>query len=379
MSLNGSMQAVLWEGVPFQMNVATVPVPTLREPTDALVRISASALCGTDLHTYRGLFGSPDVPWIMGHEGMGYVQEVGDAVNVVSVGDLVVVPSQADVGYLPVLGPASAEGFGLGTTYGDGGGCQSEYVRVPFADDSLIPVPGRSNRTNSTVDDIDYLFLSDIFPTGWAALDCSNFEPGDTVAVFGAGPVGLLAAYSAVLRGANKVYVIDYVQDRLDLAASIGAIPINFRETNPVEKIMVSEPNGVDRSLDCVGAEAMNNRLERQQNIILNQMVEVTRPRGGIGIVGEHSTVGNDTAGVPLGSTLEPIYEFPFSQLYMKSLSIRGGSVDPKLYATQLVELIVSGKARPSFIISALINMEEVPRYYERFDKREEVKVVIRF
>jgi threonine dehydrogenase-like Zn-dependent dehydrogenase len=124
MSLNGSMRAVLWEGVPLQMNVATVPVPTIRLPTDALVRISASALCGTDLHTYRGLFGSPDVPWIMGHEGMGYVQEVGDAVQALSVGNLVVVPSQADVGYLPVLGPASPEGFGLGTTYGDGGGCQ---------------------------------------------------------------------------------------------------------------------------------------------------------------------------------------------------------------------------------------------------------------
>jgi threonine dehydrogenase-like Zn-dependent dehydrogenase len=258
----------------------------------------------------------------------------------------------------------------------------AEYVRVPFADDSLIPIPGRTNATsgtNSTVDDMEYLFLSDIFPTGWAALDYSNFEPGDTVAVFGAGPVGLLAAYSAVLRGANKVYVVDYVQDRLDLAASIGAIPINFRETDPVEQIMASEPNGVDRSLDCVGAEAMNNRLERQQNVILNQMIEVTRPRGGIGIVGEHSTVGNNTAGAPLGSTLEPIYEFPFSQLYMKSLSIRGGSVDPKLYAAQLIDLIASGKARPSFIISALIDMEEVPEYYERFDKREEVKVVIRF
>lgn len=261
----------------------------------------------------------------------------------------------------------------------------AEYVRVPFADDSLIPVPGRTNATsgtnstNSTVDDMEYLFLSDIFPTGWAALDFSNFEPGDTVAIFGAGPVGLLAAYSAVLRGANKVYVVDYVQDRLDLAASIGAIPINFRETDPVEQIMASEPNGVDRSLDCVGAEAVNTRLERQQNVILNQMIEVTRPRGGIGIVGEHSTVGNDTAGAPLGSTLQPIYELPFSQLYMKSLSIRGGSVDPKLYAAQLIELIASGKARPSFIISALIDMEEVPEYYERFDRREEVKVVIRF
>ncbi|KAL2669929.1 hypothetical protein Neosp_015095 [[Neocosmospora] mangrovei] len=374
MSLNASMRAVLWEGVPLEMNVASVPVPVIREPTDALVRITASALCGTDLHTYHGLFGSPNVPWIMGHEGMGYVERVGDAVSALTVGDLVVVPSQASIGHL-AMGPALPEGFGLGTTYGDG----AEYVRVPFADDSLIPVPDRANGTNSTVDDIEYLFLSDIFPTGWAALDLANFEPGDTVAVFGAGPVGLLAAYSAILRGATKVYSVDYVQERLDLAASIGAIPINFRESDPVQQILAYEPDGVMRSLDCVGAEALNNQLERQQNIILNQMIEVTRARGGIGIVGEHSTVGNDTAGAPLGSTLEPIYEFPFSQLYMKSLSLRGGSVDPKPYAAQLAEIIQNGKARPSFIISALIDMEEVPQYYQLFDQREEVKVVIRF
>ncbi|EEU34479.1 uncharacterized protein NECHADRAFT_98184 [Fusarium vanettenii 77-13-4] len=355
MSLNASMRAVLWEGVPLEMNVASVPVPVIREPTDALVRITASALCGTDLHTYHGLFGSPNVPWIMGHEGMGYVERVGDAVSALTVGDLVVVPSQASIGHL-AMGPALPEGFGLGTTYGDGGGCQSD-----------------------TVDDIEYLFLSDIFPTGWAALDFANFEPGDTVAVFGAGPVGLLAAYSAILRGATKVYSVDYVQERLDLAASIGAIPINFRESDPVQQILAHEPDGVIRSLDCVGAEALNNQLERQQNIILNQMIEVTRARGGIGIVGEHSTVGNDTAGAPLGSTLEPIYEFPFSQLYMKSLSLRGGSVDPKLYAAQLAEIIQNGKARPSFIISALIDMEEVPQYYQLFDQRQEVKVVIRF
>lgn len=125
------MRAVLWEGVPLEMNVASVPVPVIREPTDALVRITASALCGTDLHTYHGLFGSPNVPWIMGHEGMGYVERVGDAVSALTVGDLVVVPSQASIGHL-AMGPALPEGFGLGTTYGDGGGCQCKRPHARF-------------------------------------------------------------------------------------------------------------------------------------------------------------------------------------------------------------------------------------------------------
>lgn len=196
------------------------------------------------------------------------------------------------------------------------------------------------------------------------------------LAVFRAGPVGLMAAYSAVLRGATKDYSIDYVQNRLDLAASIGAIPINFVEVDPVEQIFAYEPDGVAKSLDCVGAEAMNNELEREQNIILRNMLTATRQRGGIAIVSEHTTV-NDTAGAPLGSTTSPFIEFPISELFSKGLSLGVGSVDPKLYAAQLAELISNGKVRPSFIISAQIGIEEAAEYYRPFDDKEEVKVVI--
>lgn len=405
MAVNGTMRGVLWEGITYQMSVVDLPIPTIQEPTDVIVRMTAAALCGTDLHVYRGLYGSPEVPWVMGHEGMGYIQEAGNAVSALSIGDYVVIPDQGSPGHL-ALEPTTGSGFGLGTVYGDGSGCQcknpnepkphniarkvnkicatGEYVRVPFADDSLIPVPTSStnnnNNTNATTaDNLDYLFLSDIFATGWAALDYANFEPGETVAIFGAGPVGLLSAYSAILRGASQVYAVDHVQERLDLAASIGAVPINFAESDPVEQILRYEPGGVVRSVDCVGFDqALNSNLEFEQDVVIRNMVAVTRVQGGIGAVGVLSAVP-DTPGTPRGSVIAPNITFPISDFFDKGLSFRGGGVDPKPYAPQLTELIASGKAHPGFIVSREIGIEEVPEYYERFDRREEVKVMIRF
>ncbi|KAL2669934.1 hypothetical protein Neosp_015100 [[Neocosmospora] mangrovei] len=388
MALNGTMRGVVWEGVPFEIPIRSLPIPTLLAETDALVRITASAICGSDLHIYRGLYGSPEVPWTMGHEGMGYVLEVGEAVAHVEVGNYVVIPGGTDSGHLEMDGLEMGVGFGLGRTWGDedGSGCQAEYVRVPYADLSLIPIPndvGRAaNNTNSTSSgarDVDYLFLSDIFPTGWAALDFARFKPGDTVAVFGAGPVGLLSAHSAIIRGASKVYVVDYVQSRLDLAESIGAVPINFVDTDPVEEILRYEPNGgVIRSVDCVGAEAFNRDLEIEQDIIIRQMIAVTRIGGGIGQVGVTSAFP-DTPGTPRGSTISPNITFPLASFHDKRLSFTSGGVDHKSYAPMLSDLISTGKARPSFIIDREINIEEAPKYYQRFERREDIKIVIRF
>lgn len=123
MALNGTMRGVIWEGIPYQMSVVDLPIPTIQEPTDVIVRMTAAALCGTDLHVYRGLYGSPEVPWVMGHEGMGYVEEIGDAVSALSVGDHVVIPDQGSPGRL-AMEPEMGSGFGLGTVYGDGSGCQ---------------------------------------------------------------------------------------------------------------------------------------------------------------------------------------------------------------------------------------------------------------
>jgi threonine dehydrogenase-like Zn-dependent dehydrogenase len=162
----------------------------------------------------------------------------------------------------------------------------AEYARISFADNSLIPVPVNASTTESTL--LDYLFVSDIFSTAWSGVTFSGFKSGDSVAVFGAGPVGLLAAYSAVLRGASRVYIVDHVQDRLDLGASIGAIPINFDESDPVEQILKKEPGGVRRSVEAVGFEAVNMSGDVDPAITLRNMVNVTARQGGMGIVGRY-------------------------------------------------------------------------------------------
>lgn len=248
---------------------------------------------------------------------------------------------------------------------------------MPFADNSLIPVPLTANTTNSTIER-DYMTVSDIFATGWSALTYSGFEPGDSVAVFGAGPVGLLAAYSAILRGASRVYSIDHVPMRLERAASIGAIPVNFNETDPVEHIMSLEPNGVTRAVDCVGMEAVNRDGRIQEDIVLQNMIGVAASQGGLGQIGVFITQAN-SSGAPLGSTLSPNITFPITEFFGKHLRHEAGIVDPKIVAPELVELIASGRARPSFIASEVISIDEAPRYYQRFDRHEEIKVYIQF
>lgn len=251
----------------------------------------------------------------------------------------------------------------------------AEYTRVRFADANLIPIPLTKETTNATIEQ-DYLTISDIFATSWSALDFSGFEPGDTVAIFGAGPVGLLAAYSAIIRGSSNVYVVDYVQARLDRAASIGAIPINFVNSSPVDQILTYEPNGVMRSVDCVGIEALNATLQHEPHIILDQMVNVTHVGGGIGQVGVY-LAQTDSPGSPLGETFSPIAQFPLSNFFNKRLRFQSGAVDPKPLAPMLVELIRTGKASPHFIGSATISIDQVSEYYERFNQHEEIKVFI--
>lgn len=253
----------------------------------------------------------------------------------------------------------------------------AEYARVPFADDSLIPVPLTHETTNSSIE-CDYLTTGDIFATGWSAIDYSGFQPGDTVAVFGAGPVGLLAAYSALLRGASNVYSVDREPMRLERAASIGAIPINFNESDPVQQIMKHEPNGVTRAVDCVGMEAVNARGESEEGIILRNMINVVAQNGGIGQIGVYMRQETSPA-APLGDSIPQNVPFAISDFFLKHLRYEAGIVDPKVLAPQLVELISAGRARPSFISTAEIRIDEVPRYYERFDRKEEIKVYIHF
>ncbi|KAK7714620.1 hypothetical protein SLS57_007096 [Botryosphaeria dothidea] len=362
------MRGVLFEGIPRQVRVADVPVPVLMDETDAIVRITTSAICGSDLHMYHGVRGGPDVPWVVGHEAMGYISQIGSAVHSLAVGDYVVIPDNLDSGHLQ-MDPEPRFGHGGPGPYG---GLQAEYARVPFADDSLITVPLTANTTNATAEQ-NYVLLSDIFATGWTALDFSGFEAGDTVAVFGAGPVGLLSAYSAILRGASKVYSVDHVPARLEKAASIGAVPINFFESDPVQQILAYEPDGVIRAVDCVGMEAINAQGELQEDIVMRNMVAVTRQGGGIGQVGVFLTQ-NNSVGAPLAETISPNITFPLSDFFSKHLTLGAGVVDPIAVAPVLENLITSGRAQPNFVATAEIGIEEVPEYFQRFDRQEEIK-----
>jgi threonine dehydrogenase-like Zn-dependent dehydrogenase len=251
-------------------------------------------------------------------------------------------------------------------------------VRVPFADYTLLPTPLTSNTTNATAE-INYLFTSDIFATAWGAIDFSGFVAGDTVAVFGAGPVGLLAAYSAILRGASKVYVVDYVPDRLNRAASIGAVPISFNTSDPVQQILEYEPDGVNRALDCVGYESFNAGLEFEEGIVLRQMIAVAARQGGLGVVGEYAGSGINSTAAPLGANFSPNISVSMTEFFGKSLSMRSGGVNPQERARYLLDLLNTGVADLNFIVSKIIDIEEAPEYYARFNRHEESKVIIQF
>ncbi|KAF9884688.1 hypothetical protein FE257_001317 [Aspergillus nanangensis] len=379
-----TMKAIVWEGKPFHMAIKDLPIPQIKDPNDVVIRITTTAICGTDLHTYRGVAGSKTPPWTMGHEGIGTIVQAGNGVKSLRTGDRVVA-GVICCGYcdnclrgflsycLTFDPPVDVDLPGLGSDYGpDLGGTQAEYLRIPFADSTCYKLPPNPSH------DLDYIFLSDIFPTGWFAVDCSGFQPGDTVAVFGAGPVGLLAAYSALLRGASRVYSIDYISTRLQRAASIGAIPINFTKCDAVAEILKVEPRGVHRSCDCVGFECLNENLEPEENIVLNNCIKVTATTGGIGFIGEYTPRSGPTAGAPLRTGKEGVFPVLTGLWWAKSLAINGGVAEIRRLQPTLQRLIESGRAKPSFVISEVLHsLEEVPGVYERFARRQIGKPVV--
>lgn len=223
------------------------------------------------------------------------------------------------------------------------------------------------------------MLLSDIFPTAWGGLDFTGFQAGDTVVVFGAGPVGLLTAYSAILRGANKVYSVDHVKARLDKAASIGAIPIDLTNGDPSEQILKLEPGGVERVADAVGEECVNTQLKPQENFIIQEAIKMTCVNGGIGIIGVYFKIGPNTPGQPRASTIPENVSINYALAWSKNLTIKGGVVSSRDYIPTLLALIKSGGAKPSFVFTTEIGIDEAPKGYERFDKHLEIKVAIRF
>jgi glutathione-independent formaldehyde dehydrogenase len=394
------MKAVVYEN-PMQVAVMDVPRPGIQSPRDAIVRLTSSAICGSDLHMYEG-HTAMKPGRVVGHEPMGVVEEVGDAVVELKPGDRVVMPFNIACGVCMncVRGFTNAcltlnrERAGAGYGYvglGPYQGAQAEYVLVPFADWACLKLPG----TPGDEFEDDFVLLADIFPTSYYSTEMANVSAGKSVAVFGAGPVGLLAAYSALLKGAADVYVVDKDKKRLDLAKSIGAIPINFLDGDPVEQIKTLRINnkmlmdsfrpgeekmtGVDCGIDAVGYQAYDRSdpSKYKANQVLLDLARLINPTGSLGIIGVYleqdprASNEMEKAGY---------LTMPWGTLWSKGITLKTGQTPVKEFHIFLRNLIIAGRAKPSFIVTDRIPIDEAPQAYREFDKRDGlVKAVIKF
>jgi len=368
------MRAVVYQG-PYEVAVQEVEDPAIQDPTDVIVKITTSAICGSDLHMYEGRTDAePGITF--GHENMGVIEEVGPGVASLSKGDRVVLPFNVACGFctncrrgksafcLTVNEPGTAGGAYGYVGMGPYPGGQAEYLRVPFADYNCVPLPAGKEHES------DFALLADIFPTGYHGVELSGMQPGDTIAIYGAGPVGQMAAYSALLRGASRVFVVDHVSHRLDIAEDIGAEPINFDDGDPAQQITEALGDyGTDRGVDAVGYQATAASGEEQPAIVLNQLVDTVRHTGGIGVVGLYLP---SDPGAPDEHSAKGELLYRIGRFFEKGQTMGTGQADVKRYAHQLRDMIVQGRAKPSFVVSKDLPLSQAPDAYARFDKREE-------
>lgn len=367
------MKALVYEG-PYDVRVKDMPDPTIERPTDVLVKITTTNICGSDLHMYEGRT-NMEPGRILGHENMGEVVEVGNAVDRIKVGDRVCLPFNIGCGFCKNC-ERGLTGFCLtanpgtaGAAYGFAGmgpysGGQAEYLRVPYADFNCLTLPeGAEEKEN------DYVMLSDIFPTGYHATELAGVCPGDTVVIYGAGPVGLMAAHSAVIKGASKVMVVDTHKDRLALAENAGAIAIDDTDGTSVEQILeLTHGEGADCGCECVGYQCCGHHGKEVPNLTMNNLVKTVRPTGGIGVVGVF--VAKDPGAEDKLAKKGQI-AFDFGQLWMKGQRIATGQANVKAYNRRLRDLITAGIANPSFIVSHELPLKDAPKGYKNFDKRK--------
>lgn len=375
------MKAVVYRDS-YTVNVEEVEDAKLQDPTDVVIRVTSTAICGSDLHMFEGRTDA-ETGMVFGHENQGIIEEVGSGVNSLSKGDRINLPFNVACGFCENCEAGntafclSVNPQGAGAAYGYVGmgpyrGGQAEYLRVPFADFNALRLPPGDEFEN------DFAMLSDIFPTGYHAAAMAEVSPGDTVAVFGAGPVGLMAAYSSIVRGAERVFVVDKVQSRLSLAEDIGAIAVNFDEVDPIAYITdQTDGRGTDKGIDAVGYQATASSGEEQPAIVLNQLIQTVRHTGKIGTVGLYlsSDPGASTEDAAQGRLL-----FDMGKFFEKGLKMGTGQANAKQYNRELRDLIVAGRAQPSFVVSKEIPLSEAAEAYKRFDNREEgySKVVLK-
>jgi threonine dehydrogenase-like Zn-dependent dehydrogenase len=388
------MRALRWHGK-HDIRCDTVPDPTIEEGRDAIIKVSTCAICGSDLHLFDGFMPTMESGDIMGHEFMGEVVEVGKDNKVLHVGDRVVIPftifcgdcDQCKRGNFSVcersnrnkekadkvFGHATAGLFGYSHLTGGYAGGQAEYVRVPMADTTHVKIP-------DGLTDEQVLFLGDIFPTGWqAAVNC-DIQPDDTVAIWGAGPVGQMAIRSAVLLGAKQVVVIDRVPERLAMAKEGGAITINFDEESVLDRLKeLTNGKGPEKCIDAVGMEshatrsvdAMYDRvkqavmLESDRPHVLREMIYVCRPAGILSVPGVY------------GGLIDKI---PFGASMNKGLTWKMGQTHVNRWTDDLLHRIQEGQIDPSFVITHTVPLEDGPGMYKTFRDKEDgcIKVVLK-
>lgn len=375
------MRALVYEG-PKQVSVKDVPDARIERPTDVLVRVTSTNICGSDLHMYEG---RTDVEQgkVLGHENLGEVIEVGVAVDQVKVGDWVCLPfniacgfcrncERGFTGFCLTVNPGFAGGAYGYASMGPYNGGQAELLRVPYGDFNCLRLPPDARERQN-----DYVMLADIWPTGYHATELADVSPGDSVVVWGAGPVGLMAAYSANLRGASKVMVVDHQPDRLRLAERIGAVGIDQSAEDPVARVLdLTGGEGADKGCECVGWQAHDPWGTEHPNMTMNQLVAAVRATGAIGVVGVFVP---EDPGSPDELGREGKLAFDFGTFFQKGLRMGSGQANVKAYNRQLRDLIAAGIARPSFVVSHEVGLDEAPEAYERFDAREDgwTKVVV--
>jgi glutathione-independent formaldehyde dehydrogenase len=379
------MKALVYEDTR-RVGVHEVEDAAIEEPSDVVVRLTSSAICGTDLHMFDGRTGA-EPGLVIGHEPLGVVEQVGNAVTLVKRGDRVVIPTHLYCGlcFNCVRGYTAAcmrvRPGGFGAAYGYAGmgayrGAQSELLRVPFADANCVALPGEPFDERED----DFVMLADAFVTGWHATELAMMEPGCTVAVFGAGTVGLLAAYSALLRGAAEVYVVDRVSERLDQAGELGATPVNFEQGDPVQQIreirrrrglpIGEEPmDGVQKGIDAVGFQALDRDDPTRENPtqVISDLARLVNPTGHVAVVGVYPEKDLDPA--PEGSA-DGSLRVPWATLFNKGVSVNFGRTHDRRYTTRLRDLVVAGRARPGRIVTHHGGLADAASFYDSFDQR---------
>ena len=376
------MRALVYHG-PRDVKVDSVPDARVERATDVLVKITSTNICGSDLHMYEGRTDMPPGR-ILGHENLGMVIEVGAAVDRVKVGDRVCLPFNIGCGFCENC-EKGLSGFCLttnpgmaGAAYGFAGmgpysGGQAELLRVPYGDYNCLILPRDSEEKES-----DYVMLADIFPTGYHATELAGVKPGESVVIYGAGPVGLMAAMSSMIKGASQVMVVDTHKDRLALAEKAGAIAIDDTEGDGVEKIMeLTGGKGADRGCECVGYQCCNMHREEVPNLTMNNLVQTVKATGRIGVVGVFLP---EDPGAEDKLQKRGRMAFDFGSYWLKGQSMGTGQANVKAYNRLLSRLIEKDKVKPSWIVSHELPLEQAPQAYENFDQRKKgwTKVVLK-